>query len=65
MFKVNNKETTTATIYLSIRLHTSIYLFKLGFSPCKIDQPLQKMELQEKKKNMKSISGSCLVRTQR
>ena len=26
----------------------SVYFFKLGFTPCKTEQPLQGMELQEK-----------------
>ena len=27
---------------------TTIYFFKLGFTPCKAEQPIQGMDLQEK-----------------
>ena len=27
--------------------HIILFFFKLGFTPCKVDQPLQAMELQE------------------
>ena len=30
------------------RQHMSLFLKKLGFTPCKADQPLRGMELQEK-----------------
>ena len=41
-------------------LYTYIHLFfKLGFTPCKAEQPLQGMELQEKKhKNIKAYRKS-------
>ena len=41
-----------------------LYIFKLGFTPCKAEQPLQGMELQEKKhKKDYRIQKICLERT--
>ena len=42
----------------------SFFFFKLGFTPCKAEQPLQGMELQEKKhKKDYRIQKICLERT--
>ena len=39
-------------------------IFKLGFTPCKAEQPLRDMELQEKEaQNDYSIQEICLERT--
>ena len=44
----------------------SLALFSLVFTPCKAEQPLRRIALQEKKKKkMKSIQASCVERTYR
>ena len=40
------------------------FFFKLGFTPCKVEQPLQGIELQEKETQKdESIQEICLERT--
>ena len=41
------------------------FFFKLGFTPCKAEQPLRGMQLQEKKKHKKDyrLQKICLERT--
>ena len=50
-------------IYANLPVNV-IFFFKLGFTPCKAEQPLRGMELQEKK-NKKDcrIQKVCLERT--
>ena len=43
-------------VWWKVYLH---FFFKLGFSPCKVEQPLQGMELQEKEsKKIKAYKKS-------
>ena len=51
--------------YISyLAIVTFFFFFKLGFTPCKAEQPLRGMELQEKKhKKNYRIQKICLERT--
>ena len=52
------------SIYQASYLLPSDFFLKLGFTPCKAEQPLQGMELQEKKtKKDNRIQKICLERT--
>ena len=55
----------TSNIYLKLMwCPTGVYFFLLGFTPCKAEQPLGGMELQEKKhKKYYRIQKICLERT--
>ena len=59
----SSKLTVSCRMILS-QILPSVFFFKLGFTPCKVKQPLRGMELQERKhKEDYRIQEICLERT--
>ena len=55
----------SSSLKVSFPIIVSLYIFfKLGFTPCKAEQPLRGMELQEKKRKKDyRVQKICLERT--
>ena len=45
----SNRWGSTLALWWAVENFDFFFFFKLGFTPCKAEQPLQGMELQEKK----------------
>ena len=50
-------------MYIHIYIYIYIYIYKLGFTPCKAEEPLQGMELQEKNSKRLKNTVNLLKKT--
>ena len=58
------KQLTALKWSISLKGCSEVYILKLGFTPCKAEQPLESMELQEKETQKdQGIHEICLERT--